>query len=734
MLLTPWVKQIARKKHTKMAASTTYRSLLAFFQIDPALSSDAADTAGYGSALAVSYLQFAKPYSRVRCLQQRARSVVRALLELPMTIRQKLIAAFFAITLIPILVITLFVTLRVQSTAVEQFERSSTAQIGEVDNAFSLLLDSVAENAKFLSQTALLKAADESITSYQNTEVVTRMEVPTSGVGAQIYALFDQMGKAHPNYAYAYFGTGHGGYIQWPVSDLKAKYDPRTRGWFTTGMSGNGTPVRTAAYLFAEDNSTIISTVQQFTAADGSVGVVGLDVSLKQLTEAIKRVKFGETGYLMLVENTGTLLADARHPDNAFKAFDSLGEGYAFLAKQGAGRYAVTLDGKDYTANVYLSGKLGWKYIGLMETSEIMADAYHMVWIISLLGLGLAVVFVLCGIALAKVLIAPINSTSARLSEIASGQGDLTRNLEVRGNDETSRLAGGFNAFVDSIRNLIDEIRAASLQVGSSAGQMDQQASQLDEAAQRQAVGVDMVSTAFNEMVATANEVAASCNRAAQSAQQGEDQANNGQRVIDLMIRQVETLGQRIEVAAASIGELERDSHAITKILDTIRGIAEQTNLLALNAAIEAARAGDQGRGFAVVADEVRALAKRTAESTAEIDKLLVQLTSSTKQVAGEMQQSLEQSTESVRFTGQVKEAFAGIHEAVIVIKDMNTQIATAAEEQHAVAEEINRHIAEIHSEAGQISSISHTARSTTTALANVSGELNKLVGRFKTH
>jgi methyl-accepting chemotaxis protein len=369
-----------------------------------------------------------------------------------------------------------------------------------------------------------------------------------------------------------------------------------------------------------------------------------------------------------------------------------------------------------------------------METSEIMADAYHMVWIISLLGLGLVVVFVLCGIALAKVLIAPINSTSARLSEIASGQGDLTRNLEVRGNDETSRLAGGFNAFVDSIRNLIDEIRAASLQVGSSAGQMGQQASQLDEAAQRQAMGVDMVSTAFNEMVATANEVAASCNRAAQSAQEGEDQANKGQQVIDLMINQVETLGRRIEVAAASIGELERDSHAITKILDTIRGIAEQTNLLALNAAIEAARAGDQGRGFAVVADEVRALAKRTAESTAEIDKLLVQLTGSTKQVAGEMQQSLEQSTESVRFTGQVKEAFAGIHEAVIVIKDMNTQIATAAEEQHAVAEEINRHIAEIHSEAGQISSISNTARSTTAALENVSGELNKLVGRFKTH
>jgi methyl-accepting chemotaxis protein len=242
-----------------------------------------------------------------------------------------------------------------------------------------------------------------------------------------------------------------------------------------------------------------------------------------------------------------------------------------------------------------------------------------------------------------------------------------------------------------------------------------------------------MVSTAFHEMVSTANEVAANCSRAAQAAQLGEDQAHKGQQIISLMVGQVESLGERIRQAADSIVHLEQNTQNITAILNTISGIAEQTNLLALNAAIEAARAGDQGRGFAVVADEVRALAKRTAESTEQINGLLVGLVNSTQTVSMEMQRSLTQSIESVAFTAQVEEAFAGVHHAVTTIKDMNTQIATAAEEQHAVAEDINRHITEIHSDAGRISEVSSASKATTRSLTQISGELNELVGRFRT-
>ncbi|WP_409280880.1 methyl-accepting chemotaxis protein [Pseudomonas defluvii] len=294
-------------------------------------------------------------------------------------------------------------------------------------------------------------------------------------------------------------------------------------------------------------------------------------------------------------------------------------------------------------------------------------------------------------------------------------------------------MAKGFNGFVDSIQNLIKDIRASSVQVEQGAAAIGVQASQLDDTAQRQSTAVDMVSTAFHEMVATANEVAINCNRAAEAAQHGQDQAHKGQQVIGLMVSQVGSLGDRIRQAAESISQLEHNTQGITAILDTIRGIAEQTNLLALNAAIEAARAGDQGRGFAVVADEVRALAKRTSDSTEQINGLLGKLVNSSQSVAMEMHHSLVQSNESVEFTAQVEAAFAGVHEAVTTIKDMNTQIATAAEEQHAVAEDINRHIADIHSDASRISEVSSVSRTTTRSLTQISSELNTLVGRFRT-
>jgi methyl-accepting chemotaxis protein len=527
--------------------------------------------------------------------------------------------------------------------------------------------------------------------------------------------------------------TSSGRFLQWPDSNLPAHYDPRLRPWFKTGLSGKGSPARSSAYLFAEDNTMNISIVSTFTDNQGGTGAIGLDVSLKQLTETAKKVRFGESGYLLIVEGSGRVLADPKHPENNLKSLDELGDGYKRLMNKPAGFYDVNIGGMDYIANVYKSETLDWTYIGLIESSEIKAGAWHLVLVISAFSAGLVFLFALCGIALSRVLISPINDAADRLKDIASGGGDLTGRLVVKGRDEMSEMARGFNGFVGSIQGLVKDIRASSRQVNHGAGDIGAQTIQLDETAQRQSMAVDMVSTAFHEMVATANEVAASCNRAAEAAQHGEDQAHTGQKVIALMIRQVSILGERIKSATDSISHLQENTQSITIIIDTIRSIAEQTNLLALNAAIEAARAGDQGRGFAVVADEVRALAKRTAESTEQINSLLVQLVTSTHTVASEMQQSLKQSNESVAFTVQVEQAFTGVHEAVTTIKDMNTQIATAAEEQHAVAEDINRHIMGIHHDAERINQVSQLSRTTIESLTQISGELDRLVGRFRT-
>ncbi|WP_434605082.1 methyl-accepting chemotaxis protein [Pseudomonas sp. Z4-7] len=254
----------------------------------------------------------------------------------------------------------------------------------------------------------------------------------------------------------------------------------------------------------------------------------------------------------------------------------------------------------------------------------------------------------------------------------------------------------------------------------------------MNEAAGRQREAVELVSTAFNEMVATANEVARSCSGAAESAENGHRRVAEGKQQIEITTDNVNRLGRRLTESSQSMTELEAGSRSINQILGTIRAIAEQTNLLALNAAIEAARAGDQGRGFAVVADEVRALAKRTSDSTGEIEQLLGALGSKTQEVMGKMGSCLELSHASVSSIESTRDSFEGIQLSVNEIRDQNLQISAAAEEQHSVAEEINRHIQQIYDEARLVESLANSAQDDSGRLSSLSDELNGLVGRFK--
>ena len=198
---------------------------------------------------------------------------------------------------------------------------------------------------------------------------------------------------------------------------------------------------------------------------------------------------------------------------------------------------------------------------------------------------------------------------------------------------------------------------------------------------------MEQVATAFNEMVSTSNEVANNCMMAATAADDGEKQVSSGYNLIQETVHSVDALENIIDEANTAMIQLSEESKNITAILDTIRGIAEQTNLLALNAAIEAARAGEQGRGFAVVADEVRTLAGRTAESTEEIDTLLTGLGQQTVTVSDKLGNSLEHSKQTADATGRTKEIFESMQSSVTTIRNMTTQIATAAKEQSDVAE-----------------------------------------------
>jgi methyl-accepting chemotaxis protein len=341
---------------------------------------------------------------------------------------------------------------------------------------------------------------------------------------------------------------------------------------------------------------------------------------------------------------------------------------------------------------------------------------------------GLVVVSLLLG----KVVVKPLQVMKERVKDIAEGEGDLTKRLDETSNDEMGELAHWFNAFAGKLRDLVMEITGFTGKLASSAEEMAALTEQTSAGVKRQQGETDQVATAMNEMSATVQEVARSASSAANAAHQADEEAGQGKRVVSETIEAIDSLAGEVEKASQVIQKLEQDSTGIGVVLDVIKGIAEQTNLLALNAAIEAARAGEQGRGFAVVADEVRTLAQRTQQSTQEIRQMIERLQAGAKDAVKVMQEGKSGAQKSVEQAAKAGASLEAITKVVSTITDMNTQIASAAEEQSAVAEEINRNIVSISQIAGQTAQDAQQVASSNKNFAKLAVQLQSLVGHFK--
>ena len=350
------------------------------------------------------------------------------------------------------------------------------------------------------------------------------------------------------------------------------------------------------------------------------------------------------------------------------------------------------------------------------------------------LGLGLlaAVVGLILVWLMARSVTRPILGVAHMLEDIASGEGDLTRRLAYDKKDELGQLAGWFNRFLDKLQPIIAEVKRSVQDARGTADQSAAIATETSAGMEQQYRQVDQVATASHEMSATAQDVARSAAQAAQAARDADQATREGLTVIDRTTTNIGHLAADMSTAMTQVEGLAANSEKIGSVLEVIRGIAEQTNLLALNAAIEAARAGEAGRGFAVVADEVRNLARRTQESVEETRLVIEQLQSGTEEVVGSMGTSFRQAQGSVEQVGEAVTALRQIGEAVTVISDMNLQIASAAEEQSAVAEEINNTVATIRDVTESLSEQANESARVSQALNSLANQQQGLMDQFR--
>ena len=469
-----------------------------------------------------------------------------------------------------------------------------------------------------------------------------------------------------------------------------ASYDPRVRPWYV-GAKSEKKQIVTAPYVDVSTKQTIISIGNPVYDKRTFVGAMFYDLELGGLSALVNSINLFDAGYVFLVTEKGQVIAHPNPESNGQSVSNVLPN---VSIKEGLQN--VQVEGVQSLVGIASEASQGWYVVAVVDENKAysaLSTLRNNALIFGVLGILISIVVMTL---LIRTLLRPLDDLNAAIQDVATGEGDLTKRIAMSNTPEFAELAQGFNQFSESLQGRITHLKRLGEDVAASGSQSLTGSQRSAQAMQEQLKELEMLVTAIHEMALASNEVAENAQRASASANEVDRTTMEGSVVVSETAKSIDALSNRIDQAVEQVKGLEHATSNIETILAVINEIADQTNLLALNAAIEAARAGESGRGFAVVADEVRTLAQRTQESTTEIRGMIEQLQNGSAAVSNAMTESRNTAVQAVENAKLADSALIRIRESIEQISGMNAQIASAAQQQSHVAEEINQNAVKI--------------------------------------